>query len=237
MQRPEPAPAPLALDLGHAAPPPTWQDKDAVFTPVHLASFLLDFFIPHEQVVRVIETGAGNGAWIEAIVARHLAAGGNVSGCLDIVGVDLNPNCAAGDFFGMQRRCCALDPNGGGPGRTGLDTVAYRFREGDALTMSGLRSFDLSVGNPPFSQIPAFVERSLELARYVGFLLPLDLIGGRIPRPTWLLTTPLGGYLPLIGSPWPNKLRGVGWFFWDRELSPLSERMDEPIGLPARPWS
>lgn len=221
------------LPLEGRPPPASWSNPDAVYTPPHLATFLVDL-LPWDGVRRVLEPSAGRGAWIEAVVDRHLHD--PEADVLEVVGVDVDPHCGAADVLGMQRRLCRLDPNGGGPGQTGLDSVSYRFEWGDGLTLEGLGDFDRAIGNPPYSALQDHVERALELSVEVAFLLPLDLLGGGEEIPRWLGRTPLRRYWPLRQRPWPKKLRGTAFFWWDRRLPPLDERLDEPIGYPPLDW-
>lgn len=231
------APRQTGLPLEGKAPPASWSNPDAVYTPTHLARFLVDL-LPWDGVVhRVLEPSAGRGAWVEAVVARHLERFHDLGPPLDVVGVDLDPHCGAADPEGMARRLEALAHRGPGvPALRGLDRIAYRFQWGDVLALEDLGQFDRVIGNPPYSAIPDHVDRGLELAREVAFLLPLDLLGGGEEIPTWLARSPLRAYWPLRQRPWPKKLRGTAFYWWDRRLPPLEERLDEPIGFPPLDW-
>jgi hypothetical protein len=131
-----------------------------------------------------------------------------------VVGVDVDPHCRGAE----------------------LELEGYRFEFGDVRFLEELGTFDRAIGNPPYSAIREHVERALELSVEVAFLLPLDLLGGGEEIPRWLGRTPLRRYWPLRQRPWPKKLRGTAFFWWDRRLPPLDERLDEPIGYPPLDW-
>ncbi len=174
------------LPLAGKAPPASWDNPDAVYTPAHLARFLVDL-LPWDGVDRVLEPSAGGGAWVDAVVDLRLEP-------LELVGVDVDPHCRAASL--------------------GLSN--YRPQVGDVLTLE-LGVFDRVIGNPPYSAIREHVERGLELAPEVAFLLPLDLLAGS-SNAAWLAGTPLRRYWPLIERPWPKKLRGACFFWWDRNF-------------------
>lgn len=237
-------PAPLTLPLGGKRPPPGWRKKDAVYTDVALARFLVGL-LPWEGIRTVLEPSVGGGAWVEAV---RLEAGrdcdscdgyghgyqedGSLGECVvcfghsvlpSIVGVDIAPDCP-GAFY---------------------EAEGYEFQLGDIREIDPRRKtvpvslrdrFDRAVGNPIYSAIPEQVNRTLELADEVAFLLPMHIVSGGEDLPRWLLDSPLRAYWPLVQRPWPKKLRGCGFFWWARDLPPLRERMDEPVGFPAREW-
>lgn len=200
--------APLTLPLGGKTPPPDWRKKDAVYTEAHLARFLVRL-LPWDGIRTVLEPSVGGGAWVLALAEE-------VDQELEVVGVDIAPDC---------------------PGAY-LERDGYRFELGDireADPGDGVL-FDRAIGNPIYSAIPEQVNRTLELADEVAFLLPMHIVSGGEELPRWLLDSPLRAYWPLVQRPWPKKLRGCGFFWWARDLPPLRERMDTPVGFPARDW-
>ena len=220
------------LPLEGRPPPASWSNPDAVYTPPHLATFLLEL-LPWEGIDRVLEPSVGGGAWIDALRdefdldCRHSFDDGGTDGrpmcsrclrcedeSLEVVGVDVDPHCRGAE----------------------LELEGYRFEFGDVRFLENLGTFDRAIGNPPYSAIREHVERALELSVEVAFLLPLDLLGGGEEIPRWLGRTPLRRYWPLRQRPWPKKLRGTAFFWWDRRLPPLDERLDEPIGYPPLDW-
>jgi hypothetical protein len=209
------------LPLEGRPPPASWSNPDAVYTPPHLATFLVDL-LPWDGVRRVLEPSVGGGAWVDALsdrleLARDLEGipgRRGLSPGLEVVGVDVDPHCRGAE----------------------LELEGYRFEFGDVRFLEELGTFDRAIGNPPYSAIREHVERALELSVEVAFLLPLDLLGGGEEIPRWLGRTPLRRYWPLRQRPWPKKLRGTAFFWWDRRLPPLDERLDEPIGYPPLDW-
>ena len=213
------------LPLMGKSPPESWSNPDAVYTPEHLARFLVDL-LPWDGVRRVLEPSVGGGAWIDALRdefgldCRHSFDDGGTDGrpiclrclgceneTLEVVGVDVDPHCRGAS----------------------LDLPGFEFRRGDVLT-SDLEDFDRVIGNPPYSAIREHVERALELAPEVAFLLPLDLLAGS-SNARWLAGTPLRSYWPLIERPWPKKLRGACFFWWHREAA-----AEEPRGFAPLSW-
>lgn len=202
------------LPLLGKSPPESWSNPDAVYTPEHLARFLVDL-LPWDGVRRVLEPSVGGGAWVDALADRlelardleGIPGRKGLSPSLEVVGVDVDPHCRGAS----------------------LDLPGFEFRRGDVLT-SDLEDFDRVIGNPPYSAIREHVERALELAPEVAFLLPLDLLAGS-SNARWLAGTPLRSYWPLIERPWPKKLRGACFFWWHREAA-----AEEPRGFAPLSW-
>jgi len=176
--------------LTESAPPADWNARDAVYTPVELARFLVGL-LPWEGIDRVLEPSAGGGAWIEAM--RPLDVPYQLM-------VDIDGHCPAarleGEEHWVDRR-----------------PKQRLFIRGDVLTLK-LGKFHRAIGNPPYSAIMRHVDRCLELADEVAFLLPVGITEGATGR--WLRSTPLRHWWSLEERPFPKHVRGCGFFWWDR---------------------
>lgn len=206
----------LALLHGEA-PPASWSNPDAVYTPAELSDFLCSL-VPWDGIRTVAELSAGRGTWVESVV-RHIL-GSRVS----ITGVDIDPSCGAADLFGMQSRINRIAE---GRDDHPLDRVRYQFVRGDALTLR-LGHVDRSVGNPPWKdpkgtpleqrKIYRHVTRALELSREVLYLLPNSVLEGEMAA--WIREeTPLRKVWTLKERPFGDKVRGCCGVWWDRAYS------------------
>ena len=87
----------------------------------------------------------------------------------------------------------------------------------DFLADAPLPAFDRVVGNPPFSNAEQHVQRALEIAPQVAFLMPLDRLESRSRYAFWQ-AAPLRHVWVLSERVWAGS-RCIAWFWWDREWS------------------
>lgn len=85
--------------------------------------------------------------------------------------------------------------------------------------------YDYIVGNPPFSLKGPFIDHSLELSRYVIYILPMGAVSynyfhrNYLDRPEYmgrLLMTPKF-FMNAAGTFIPGGTDSYAWFFWDRQ--------------------
>ena len=75
------------------------------------------------------------------------------------------------------------------------------------------RPYDRVIGNPPFSTAEAHVERALQVAAEVVYLLPVSRL--ETPsRQAYYASTPLRSVTLLGERVWPGS-RQIGLFWWD----------------------
>lgn len=133
---------------------------DAYFTPPALAGVCLSWLVRDGfyRAGTVLEPSCGMGAFV--------AAARTVAGNADIDALDINP----------EHRSDAYNAG------------ATRFRDCNFLSFDGPETFDLIVGNPPFSDALAHVEKALSLRSpwgSVAFLLRLAFLETQERRPFW----------------------------------------------------
>lgn len=121
-------------------------------TPAYCVWRLLDY-VPLPSG-RWLEPGAGNGAIIRATHG--------------------DPRVAAVRWTAIERRRRPMEKLRRAIGSSGEAWTADFLRHD-----FGLRRFDLAIGNPPYRRAVEFIERSLELAPQVVFLLRLNFLGSQ----------------------------------------------------------
>ena len=163
------------------------------YTPDPLAAFVLGLLPWHSwQSVPVLEPHAGGGAFIRALLDPTGAAKLSPN---ELTATDLDPQC-----WSVQQKLASV--------------ADFLDRENAPTSVRGL-PFRRVIGNPPYSAIREHVERGLEIADEVAFLMPIDRLESAARLPFWD-RSPLRKVWLLAERVWPGS-RAIGWFWFDRE--------------------
>lgn len=179
-------------------------DLERVYTPDWLARFcvgLLPWSISPLYPTRVLEPHAGGGAFLRAL--EGLAP---LGARLRIGALDIDPTCWA-----VRERGAAVH---------------------DFLAPLGPNppACDRVIGNPPFDAAEAHVDRGLEVADEVAFLLPLSRWDAQ-ERASWWQAAPLRHCWILPKRIWPGS-RQIGFFWFDRAHATPGRWTTEIVSCP-----
>lgn len=146
--------------VGAQAPPEGRDPLDRDYTPDNLAARLASLLPWDRTIQRVLEPGAGGGAWLRAI-PQHLSR--------SVTALDIDPGCASVQTGKAE---CA-------------DFMAWSQSMQHSLYYPGMWRYDRVIGNPPYSAALEHVERSLAISRQVAFLLRLAFLASGERAPFW----------------------------------------------------
>ena len=181
----------------------THDDLERVYTPDALARFcvgLLPWTKRSGLGFSVLEPHAGGGAFLRALLDRPE----NIDGRMLIQGGDIDPDCWA------------------------VRNGAAQFDFLDPWSVSG--RWNRVIGNPPFDAAEAHVDRGLEVADEVAFLLPLSRLDAAVRAPWWQ-SAPVRHEWRLDKRIWPGS-RQIGFFWFDRNVATPGRWTTEVVSCP-----